>query len=139
MPARQQHNPCQLKCTLGCNRWFKTASGRTRHIRSFHTGITKTAIHPQRPSHAEAHHDFNTDEGIQSSPPPDDTISYVTASPQNSHYTPRSRLSTLDVRDSDAELPIFDDPFYINANGDPPFNNDPPFNDDPLSIIVYFT
>ena len=34
---RPQHNPTQLPCTVaGCLRWFKTHSGRTKHVRSIH-------------------------------------------------------------------------------------------------------
>lgn len=33
---RLQHNAFQLRCTYGCNKWFKTTGGRTRHNRKFH-------------------------------------------------------------------------------------------------------
>jgi len=41
MPRRDelqnQHNPARLKCLVpGCRRWFKNASGRTKHIRVCH-------------------------------------------------------------------------------------------------------
>ena len=37
---RPQHNPTQLPCTImGCLRWFKSNSGCTKHIRSFHHDV----------------------------------------------------------------------------------------------------
>jgi hypothetical protein len=91
MPApciRRKHNPHRLKCTYhGCKRWFKTAGGRTRHVRLFHNA--EAAMHPRQPT--PAHQDLNPEEAIQSSPPPDsdDAISYASS--------PRSRISMLDV------------------------------------------
>ena len=65
MPAsprtRLQHNPHQLKCTHGCKKWFKTAGGHTRHIRSFHNA--EAAMHPWWRSHS--HHSLIPDEAIQ--------------------------------------------------------------------------
>jgi hypothetical protein len=41
---RAQHHPDRLPCTVaGCLRWFKSHSGRTKHIRTFHA-------HPTTPS-----------------------------------------------------------------------------------------
>ena len=62
-------------------------------------------------------HSLNPDEVIQSSPPPDDAISY---------YTQCSRLS-VDVPHGDIVL-MFDDPLF---NDDPPLNE--PFEDVPFA------
>jgi hypothetical protein len=64
---RQRHNPWQLKCTvLGCSRWFKNVSGRTKHIRSHHGA--RVAMHPHlqrqcQPSPPTMHADDTTQMG----------------------------------------------------------------------------
>ena len=46
-PQRREHNPRKLKCGwYGCNRWFKNASGRTKHIRSCHSA--QAVMYPNR-------------------------------------------------------------------------------------------
>jgi len=111
MPApfsRQQHNPHQLKCTHGCEKWFKTAGGRTRHVRSSHNA--KATLHRRSLTN------HSSDAAIQSSPPPDDAISYAFL--RNFQDSPRSNLSLFDVPHGDIP-PMFDDPFF---NDDPPLN-----------------
>lgn len=113
MPARQLHNSRQLKCPHGCKKWFKTTSGRTRHIRSFHDA--KAAMH-------RSHHSLNLDEApiVQSSPLPDDAIYY--ASPRNSQHSQHTPPHS--------DVPMFDDPLQV-FNVDPPLNE--PFEDVPFA------
>ena len=60
MEHHQQHNPHQFKCSWpSCHRWFKNASGCTKHIRSCHT-----AEAAMRPNCWHQHQ-------RQPSPPPD--------------------------------------------------------------------
>lgn len=134
MPAppcirRQQHNPHQLKCTHGCRKWFKTSSGRTRHIRSFHN--------------LNGHYGLNPDEAVQleSSPPPPEDKNSSRASPQNFRYTPRSRLSTLDVRHGEQFIFYFTHTSFLTLNLDEAIQSlsSPPPDASPLARNSQYT
>ena len=95
---RPQHNPQRLKCTiLGCSRWFKNVSGRTKHIRSHHSA--QAAMHPRlrrrcQPSPPTAHADDAPQMSgvIQSSPQP----SHPPCSPPADHlFSPLLDMGAL--------------------------------------------
>ena len=42
---RLQYNAYQLQCMYGCNQWFKTAGGRTKHNRRVHEQLVSHTHH----------------------------------------------------------------------------------------------
>jgi hypothetical protein len=61
MPERPKHNPHQLRCLFtGCQRWFRNQSGRTKHIRSCHSGQPESRHHDQHSSPTNANEAQNT-------------------------------------------------------------------------------
>lgn len=65
---RPQHNPFWLICPhVGCKKWFKSAGGRTKHVRLFHN--EKVAMRLARsPSHAPSNDDPLDDPLINNDP-----------------------------------------------------------------------
>ena len=107
--TQQQHNPHWLMCQYGCNRWFKSTGGHTKHNHIFHCKELEAPVAIQRPVDSEQliHLTLTrflilkSDEEIQSSSTP-----------------------------NDADIESHNDNPFLNDN--PLFNDDPPFNDNSL-------